>query len=324
MSSVRAAVCPEYGPPAVVRVQEHTTPETGRGQVRVRVRAASVNFPDVLLIAGTYQVSVPPPFVPGSEFTGIVTEVGADCTAFAEGDRVAGTSMCGAFADDIVVEPGSLSRIAEHVDDHTAATFGVAYRTAYHTLRSTAALRPGEQIVVLGAGGGIGLATVQLARQLGAEVTAVASSTEKLATAAAFGATHLVNHSTADLRHGLKSSLPEGADVVVDPVGGRLTEPALRGLRRGGRFITLGYASGVIPRIPLNLVLVKGLHVLGFQFQNLETEEFRRNEEELAALVHDEHVRPHIGAVYPLSQVTDALSLVASGKAVGKVVLDMR
>lgn len=146
VSSVRAAVCPEYGSSTVVRVQERTTPAPERGQARVRVRAASVNFPDVLLIAGTYQVTVPPPFVPGSEFAGIVAEVGADCTAFAEGDRVAGTSMCGAFGDDIVVEAGSLSRIAEHVDDHTAAAFGVAYRTAYHTLRSTAALRPGSRL----------------------------------------------------------------------------------------------------------------------------------------------------------------------------------
>jgi NADPH2:quinone reductase len=179
---------------------------------------------------------------------------------------------------------------------------------------------------VLGAGGGVGLAAVQLGRHLGATVTAVASSPEKLAVARTCGATHLVDHRQRDLRGALRDVLPDGADVVVDPVGGDLAEPALRSLRWGGRFVTVGYASGTIPRIPLNLVLLKGVQVLGFQFIDFATratEEFERNERELDALLASGRVVPHIGATFPLDRAADALQLVADGRAVGKVVIDI-
>jgi NADPH:quinone reductase-like Zn-dependent oxidoreductase len=178
-------------------------------------------------------------------------------------------------------------------------------------------------VIVLGAGGGVGLAAVQLAVQLGADVTAVASSAEKLDAAASYGAHRLINHRSGDLRAQLRTVLPDGADAVIDPVGGELSEPALRSLRRGGRFVTVGYASGVIPRIPLNLVLVKGVHVLGFQFQDVAPEEFTRNEDELRDLLATRKVSPHIGAVYPLAETSRALRHVADGKAVGKVVIDL-
>lgn len=320
---MRALVCPEYGPPEVVRIEDRTLPSPEPGNVRIRVGAAAVNFPDVLLIAGKYQISVPPPFVPGSEFAGEITELGEGVDGFAVGDRVSGTGLYGAFAEQITAPAARLTAIAEGIDDRTAAAFGVAHRTAYHTLRSVARLRAGQRLLVLGAGGGVGLAAVQLGALLGADVTAVASSSEKLVAAASYGAVHLVDHRSGDLRRALRAVLPDGADVVVDPVGGRLSEPALRSLARGGRFVTIGFASGEIPRIPLNLVLVKGIHVLGFQFQDVAADEFARNEAELAELLTSARVRPHIDRVYPLAQAAAALRRVADGHAVGKVVIDV-
>jgi NADPH2:quinone reductase len=320
---MRAAVCPAYGPPDVVCVEEQPAPAMGPGQVLVRVGAAAVNFPDVLLIADQYQISVPPPFVPGSEFAGTIVETGADAAGFAAGDRVTGTGLFGAFAEEVAVPVAALSRTPDGVADRTAAAFGVAYRTAYHTLRSMARMQEGDEVVVLGAGGGVGLAAVQLGVQLGASVTAVASSTEKLDVAADYGAKHLINHRSADVRAALKEAVPGGAHVVIDPVGGELSEPALRSLGRGGRFVTVGFASGVIPRIPLNLVLVKGIHVLGFQFQDVPPDEFARNENELREHLVSGRVRPHVCAVYPLTETVAALKHVADGRAIGKVLIDL-
>ncbi|MBO0678008.1 NADPH:quinone oxidoreductase family protein [Mycolicibacterium sp. S2-37] len=320
---MRAAVCPVHGPPEVVEIRELTPPERSRGQLRVRVRAAAVNYPDVLLIGGRYQVSVPPPFVPGSEFAGEVVETDDAAGGFAIGDRVSGTGMYGAFAEEVVVEPAALSPVPAGVHDRAAAAFGVAHRTAFHALRSVARIRPGDELIVLGAGGGVGLAAVQLAVVLGARVTAVAASEEKLAVAGSYGAHRLVNRRHGALREALKSALPDGACAVLDPVGGGSSEPAMRSLRRGGRFVTVGYASGTIPRIPLNLVLVKGIVVQGFQFGDIPADEYRRNEAELRELLATGKVRPHIGATYALGDAVAALRQVADGHAVGKIVIDM-
>jgi NADPH2:quinone reductase len=320
---VRAAVCPAYGPPEVVRIDDRREPTLEPGQVLVSVQAAAVNFPDVLLIANQYQISVPPPFVPGSEFAGVIDEVGPEATGFAVGDRVTGTGLFGAFAERVAVPVAGLSRIPDGVDARTAAAFGVAHRTAYHALRSMARVFPNDEVIVLGAGGGVGLATVQLGVALGARVTAVASSSEKLEVAASYGATTLLNHQEKELRAALRDSLPSGADAVIDPVGGALSEPALRSLRRGGRFVTIGYASGVIPRIPLNLVLVKGIRIVGFQFQDVPADEFDRNEDELRTLLATGRVTPHIGTSYSLDDTARALKQVADGKAIGKVLIDV-
>ncbi|BBY76216.1 alcohol dehydrogenase [Mycolicibacterium parafortuitum] len=320
---MRAAVCPQYGPPEVVRVEEVPDPVAGSGQVVVAVAAAAVNYPDVLLVADSYQVSVPVPFVPGSEFAGVVTDTGSGVTDFAVGDRVTGTGMVGAFAQRVAVDATMLAHLPDGIDVRTAAAFGVAHRTAYHSLRSVARLSEGDELVVLGAGGGVGLAAVQLGTALGARVTAVASSAEKLAAAAEHGAQNLVDHRVGDLRGALRGCVPGGADVVLDPVGGDLSEPALRSLRRGGRFVTVGFASGTIPKIPLNLVLIKGIHVLGFQFQDIPADEFTRNEAELRELLVAGRAAPHIGAMYPLDDTAAALRHVGDGRAVGKVVIDL-
>jgi len=324
---MRAAVCREYGALDVLEVDGDLEPPTlDAGQVRVRVRAAAVNFPDVLIVADQYQMHAPLPFVPGSEFAGVVAEVGAGVDAVAVGDRVSGTCFVGAFAEEVVVAATALTAVPDGVDDVHAAAFGVAHRTAYHVLRSVAAAQPGEEVIVLGAGGGVGLAAVQIAVLLGATVTAVASSDEKLAVAAQLGASRLINHRAGELRPLLRDALPGGADVVVDPVGGHLSEPALRSLRWGGRFVTVGYASGDIPRIPLNLVLLKGVHVLGFQFIDFAThhaDELARNEAELMDLLASRRVVPHVGATFTLDDAAAALRHVADGKAIGKVVLQV-
>lgn len=324
---MRAAVCREYGEPGVVTVEEIEPPALGPGDVRVAVHAAAVNFPDVLLVANRYQLKVPTPFVPGSEFAGVVIEAGADTSGIAAGDRVFGTTMVGAFAEEAVVAAASLTPAPDGVDLRAAAAFGVAHRTAYHVLRSVAELRPDERLVVLGAGGGVGLAAVQLGAARGADVTAVASSPAKLEVAAACGAHRAIDHRAGDLRAALREALPDGADVVVDPVGGDLAEPALRTLRWGGRFVTVGYASGVIPKIPLNLVLLKGIQIRGFQFRDFAAhapDELARNEDELLALFSSGRITPHIGASFPLDAVVDALRHVADGRAIGKVLLDVR
>jgi NADPH:quinone reductase len=318
---VRAAVCPDYGPPEVLRVEELPFPAIADGQVRVQVAAAAVNFPDVLLVAGKYQVKVPPPFIPGSEFAGVITETSGDTGDFGVGDRVTGTGMFGAFAEHVCIGAGGLAPIPDGVDDHVAAASGVAFRTAYHALRSTARVVAGDDIVVLGAGGGVGLAAVALGTALGAQVTAVASSSEKLSAAARYGAIRGIEHGGADLRRALRESLPGGATTVIDPVGGELSEPALRSLKRGGRFVTVGFASGSIPRIPLNLVLVKGIEVVGFQFQDIPAADFARNESELRALLASGAVAPHIGARYDLADAAAALRHVADGRAIGKVII---
>jgi NADPH2:quinone reductase len=323
---VRAAVCREHGSPDGVTVEDVPSPALEPGQVRIEVAAAAVNFPDVLIVANEYQIKVPTPFVPGSEFAGVVTETAADVEHVDVGDRVSGTGLFGAFAEEVVVAARSVTPISQGVDARVAAAFGVAHRTAYHVLRSVARAQPGDELVVLGAGGGVGLATVQLGVLLGASVTAVASSRAKLDVAQSYGATHTIDHRAGDLRQALRDALPKGSDIVVDPVGGALAEPALRSLHWGGRFVSVGYASGEIPRIPLNLVLLKGIEVRGFEmlgFVTHEPDELARNEAELQELLAGGRVVPHIGAAFPLDDVASALRLVADGRAIGKVVIDV-
>ena len=321
---MRAALCSTYGGPEVIAVTDIDPPRLGAGEVRVRVHIGAINFPDLLVIANTYQMSASLPFVTGSEFAGVVHEIGDGVTGLTVGQRVFGSCFIGAFADEVVVGAGAVTSVPDDVDDRVAAAFGVAYKTAYHVLRSVAALQPGEELIVLGAGGGVGSAAVQLGAAMGATVTAVASSPEKLEAARACGATRLIDHRAGDLRQALREALPGGADVVIDPVGTDLAEPALRTLHYGGRFVTVGYAGGAIPRIPLNLVLLKGIHILGFQFRDFamhQPGEMARNDRELLELLAEGRAAPLIGAEFDLADVAAALSLVADGQAVGKVLL---
>jgi NADPH2:quinone reductase len=289
------------------------------------VRAASVNFPDVLVVANEYQVPIPTPFTPGSEFAGVVTDVADDVTGLKVGDRVSGATFTGAFAEEALAPAAMLHPVPDGVTFAEAAAFGVAHTTAYHALRSVAEVQPGETVAVLGAAGGVGLASVEVAVQLGARVIAAASTDEKLALCRERGAEATVNYDREDLKERLKALTDEGVDIVIDPVGGPYAEPALRATRWGGRFVVVGFASGEIPRIPLNLVLLKGVIIKGFEvrtFSQHAKDAARRDAEELQALFATGALRPHVSAVYPLAEVSRALRAVADRQALGKVVVD--
>ncbi len=319
-------LCREYGPPESLELTELPDPTAGPGEAVVRVRAAAVNFPDVLFMSGGYQVKVPPPFAPGSEFAGEVTAVG-DGVDLPVGARVAGSVMVGAFAEQIAVPASTLVPMAPGVDFADAAAFGVTYRTAYYTLRTVAPIQPEDWVVVLGAAGGVGLAAVDIAVAMGAKVIAAASSPDKLAVCAQRGALAGVDYVTENLRDRIKEITGgAGARVVLDPVGGPYSEPALRALGRGGTFVTLGYAAGEIPSIPLNLVLLKGITLRGMEIRTFFTDhpdEALRDTAELQQMFDEGRLRPYIGARFPLDQAAVALRHVADRRALGKVVIDI-
>jgi NADPH:quinone reductase len=323
---MRAARCTSYDGIDAVTVEELPDPEVGPGEVRVAVRAAAINFPDLLLLEDRYQVSMPVPFVPGSELAGVVEEVAPDVVGLAPGDRVFGSAFVGAFAEKITVAAAALTRMPAGADFVAAAAFGVAHGTAYHSLRSVAEVAPGEWVTVLGAAGGVGLATVELAHQMGAKVLAAAAGKERLEVCEDRGADAIVDYRAEDLKARIKELTDGGADVVIDPVGGPYAEQALRAMRPRGRFVTVGFASGEIPRIPLNLVLLKGVVIKGFEMRTFMTNEPElclRDRAELLDLFDRGLVQPHVSAVYPLGDVQEALRAVADRRTTGKVVIEI-
>jgi NADPH2:quinone reductase len=323
---VRAAHCTAYEGIDAVVVEDVSEPTLGPGLVRVAVHAAAINFPDLLILEDKYQVSVPLPFIPGSELAGVVEEVGAGVTTLTPGDRVFGATFVGAFAEQVAVPAGSLTRIPDGVDFRRGAAFGVAHSTAYHALRSVARVQDGDWAVVLGAAGGVGLAAVELAKVLGARVLAAAAGADRLAVCRDHGADALVDYRDEDLKVRIKELTGGGADVVIDPVGGPYSEAALRAMRWGGRFVCVGFASGEIPRIPLNLVLLKGITVQGFEMRGFvehSADDARRDREELLELLGAGRVTPHVSAVYPLDAVRAALHAVADRATTGKVIIEV-
>ena len=318
-----AVRCNAYGPPDRLVVEELPDPSPGPGEVVVRIEAASVNFPDVLIAADQYQISVPVPFTPGSELAGVVESVGDGVAGWGVGDRVYGSTFVGAFAQRIALPAAALSAVPEGVDFAEAAAFWVVYATAYHALRSVAEVAAGDWVVVLGAAGGVGLAAVDLAQLLGARVLAAASSGEKLEVCRSRGAAEVVNYTSEDLKERIKE-LTGGADVVIDPVGGPSAEQALRATKWGGRYVTVGFASGEIPRIPLNLVLLKGVVVKGFEIRTFAEHDptgAARDREELLALFGEGKVRPLVDGVYPLRETGTAMRSLTERRATGKVVI---
>ncbi|GAB7145361.1 NADPH:quinone oxidoreductase family protein [Mycobacterium riyadhense] len=324
---MRAIVCRAYGPPEELVLDDVPEPVPGPGQILVRVRAAAVNFPDVLFIAGKYQVRIPPPFIPGNEIAGEVLAAGPNPkgAGFSPGQRVSGTTF-GAFAEQALLEADQAMLMPDDADFGSAAAFGVTYRTAYHALRSTAQVAEGQWVVVLGAAGGVGLAAVDLAAAMKARVLAAASSAEKLELCRQRGAEATVDYDREDLKTRIRELTGDRARVVIDPVGGSYSEPALRGLARGGTFITLGYATGTIPAIPLNLVLLKDVTIRGMEirtFMGDYPDEAARDTAELAQMFAGGLIRPYVGARFPLAQTPAALRQVAERKVLGKVVIDV-
>ncbi|WP_280153893.1 NADPH:quinone oxidoreductase family protein [Piscinibacter sp. XHJ-5] len=322
---MKAVLCKRYGPPSELVVEDVPSPKPGEGQVLVAVHAAGVNFPDTLIIQGKYQFKPELPFSPGGEVAGIVRAVGPGVTGIAPGDRVIAATTWGGYAEEVVAEAKRIIPMPDGMDFDTAATFVLTYGTSHHALKDRAALQPGETLLVLGAAGGVGLAAVELGKAMGARVIAAASSDDKLATCREHGADETINYSTDDLRERIKAlTADRGVDVVYDPVGGDLSEPALRSMAWNGRFLVVGFAAGSIPSIPLNLALLKGCAIVGVFWGAFTRNEPRRNEanlQELLAWFKAGKVRPHISARYPLERAADALRDVMERKVKGKVVL---
>ena len=322
---MRALRCIKYGPVTDAVVEDLPDPIPGSGEVLVDVAAAALNFPDVLIMADLYQWHVPVPYTPGSEYAGIVSGVGPDVTNVRVGDRVMGSAMTGAFAEKVISPAKSVTKLADAVDLKSAAAFSVAYRTSQHALRSFGKVQPGEWVVVLGAAGGVGMAAVELAVLMGAKVIAAASSEEKLAVCRERGATETINYVTEDLKTRIKELTGTGAHVVIDPVGGSYAEAALRSMAWGGRFVVVGFADGEIPKLPLNLVLLKGVNVTGFTMEGFgrnQPEENARDTAELMEWFESGKISPLVSATFPLERGAEALEMMADRRAVGKILIE--
>ncbi len=322
---MRAIVCKELGPPELLAVQDIPDPEPGPGEVVVDVAAAGVNFPDLLMIQGLYQAQHELPFVPGAEAAGVVGAVGDGVSSVAVGDRVAVTPLSGAFAEKCVAPAGHVIRIPDVLGFEEAAGFAIPYGTSYHALKQRARLQEGETMLVLGAAGGVGTTAVELGKTMGATVIAAAGSEEKLDFAQAAGADLRINYRTEDLKDRAKELTGgRGVDVVYDPVGGEYAEAALRATGWDGRYLVIGFAAGDIPRIPLNLALLKGLSIVGVfwgSWAARDPEGSRQNFAELFAMVEAGTIAPRITASYPLEDHLEAFRALAERRARGKLVL---
>ncbi len=322
---MKAVLCRALGPPEGLSLEEVPPPRPGPAQVRVAVEAAGVNFPDTLIIQGKYQLRPELPFTPGAEFAGVVQEVGAEVRHVAPGDPVVGFAGWGAYAEEAVAEGTNVLRLPAGVDPAVAACFAMAYGTSWHALRDRARLQAGETLLVLGASGGVGLAAVELGKKLGARVIAAASSGEKLEVCRRQGADELVDYGQPGWRDAVKALVgPKGVDVVYDAVGGAWAEPALRLMAWNGRYLVIGFAAGEIPRIPLNLPLLKGYSIVGVYWGELARRQPREHQANMTALfgmLARGELRPLVSARYPLARAGEALRAILDRKVTGKVAL---
>jgi NADPH2:quinone reductase len=323
---MKALICPSLGPAENLKVAEVEQPVAANGEVLVEVAYAGLNFFDTLTIEGKYQVKAVPPFSPGGEFSGRVVGSGPGAHGFSVGDRVMGFCAYGAAAERIAIPTSRLAHVPDGLTLDKAAGLSVAYGTSLHALKQRAEMKPGETLLVLGASGGVGLAAVEIGKAMGARVIAGASSDEKLAFACRYGAAETINTATDDLRARLKDLAPKGVDVVYDPVGGALTELALRSLAWKGRLLVIGFASGEIPRPPLNIPLLKGCDIRGVywgEFTAREPEANRQNMAELMEWAKSGTLSVHIYAKYPLKDFRAAFEAIAKRQTLGKTLLSL-
>ncbi|HUQ24565.1 MAG TPA: NADPH:quinone oxidoreductase family protein [Burkholderiales bacterium] len=322
---MKAVVCEKYGPPDSLVVRDLPSPRPGKGEVVISVKAASVNFPDVLIIENKYQFKPPLPFSPGSELAGVVKEVGEGVSGWKAGARVMAFTTYGAFAEEVKTEASRLSPLPGKMSFEEGAAFLLTYATSDHALRDRAALAAGETLLVLGAAGGVGLAAVEIGKALGARVIACASSEEKLAVCREHGADETIDYAAEDFRDRIKKMTEgRGVDVVYDPVGGPYTEPAFRSIAWRGRLLVVGFAAGEIPKLPLNLALLKGASVVGVfwgDFARREPKQFADSLRQIAAWHEAGKLRPHVSRKFPLEKAAEALKLMAARQVKGKVVL---
>ncbi|MFN3792631.1 NADPH:quinone oxidoreductase family protein [Massilia sp.] len=322
---MKAVRCKDWGPIDQLAVEDLPDLVPGAGEVVVDVKAAGVNFPDVLTVQGKYQVRPPLPFTPGNEFAGTVRAVGAGVTGYAPGQAVIGFTRTGAFAEQALAPGEALMPMPPGMDFDTAAAITLTYGTSHHAVVDRAGLQPGETMLVLGAAGGVGLAAIEIGKALGARVIAAASSDEKLAVCRAHGADAVINYETEDLREALKAATNgRGPDVIYDPVGGKYSEPALRSIAWRGRHLVVGFAAGEIPKLPWNLMLLKGASVVGVFWGDFVRKEPAAN---LAAMrqmlgwMAEGKLKPLVSARYKLEETAQALNDMAARKVTGKVVI---
>jgi NADPH2:quinone reductase len=322
---VKAVLCKQFGAPADLVIEDVAAPQMAPDQVRIAVKACGVNFPDILMIAGKYQVKPPLPFSPGAELSGEILAVGDKVEHLKPGQRVLAMHQYGCMAEEVCLPAAAIVPIPDSMDYVTAASFILTYGTSYHALKQRAALKSGESLLVLGAAGGVGLAAVEIGNLFGAEVFAAASSAAKLELAGQYGAKHLINYTESSLKEQVKALTGgRGVDVIYDPVGGDLFDDCLRSIAWGGRILVIGFASGKIPAIPANLPLLKGSSVVGVfwgQFTQREPSLNIENTNELLQLFDEGKLKPHVSATYPLAQASDALLALAERRAMGKVVV---
>jgi NADPH:quinone reductase len=322
---MKALVCKQPGSIQALQVLDVPPPTVSAGKVLIEVAAAAVNFPDGLMVQGKYQFKPELPFIPGGEVAGTVKSVGEGVTRVRPGDRVVAVCGLGGFAEQTLADDSSTFLLGSKVAFASAAAMSLTYATTYHALLDRGRVARGEHLLVLGAGGGTGTAAVELGKLMGATVIAAASSPEKLEAARSRGADHLIDYSREDLRARLKEIVgAKGVDVVYDPVGGPYTEPALRCVGWEGRYLVIGFAAGEIPRIPINLLLLKGSAILGVFWGDFRRRDPQRSEAQLAQLVawlEEGKIRPVLQAQYPLSDAVAALETVVERKAVGKVIV---
>jgi NADPH2:quinone reductase len=324
---MKALVCRAYGPVDDLKVEDVPSPPPGTGQLRIKVHAAGVNFPDLLIAQGKYQIKPTPPFTPGAECVGTVLELGEGAQRFRVGERVIALPAWGAFAEEVTVDEARVMPVPDVIPDDIAAGLVLTYGTSQHALVQRAAIQPGETLLVLGASGGVGLAAVDIGVRLGAKVIAAASTHEKLAVCRERGATETICYGDTRLRDAVKALTGgRGADVIYDPVGGDLFDESMRSIAWKGRLLVVGFASGRIPELPVNLALLKGCSVVGVHwgvFVEREPAVFAANMRTLYEWVANGELRPLVSETYPLARALDALRRVQRREAVGKIVLTM-
>jgi len=324
---MRAVLCKEFGPPESLVVEDVASTEPGPGQIRIAVHAAGLNFPDTLMVAGTYQFKPPFPFSPGMECAGVVDALGPGAS-LSIGDRVLAMPGTGGFAEEVVVHEVQTQRIPDTMSFVEAAGFPVTYGTTLHALRDRGRLRAGETLLVFGAAGGVGLNAVELGKILGANVIACAGSDAKLEIARKYGADHTINYSTESIKDRVKEITGgAGADVIFDPVGGDAFDQALRCIAWDGRLLVIGFAGGTIPSAPANLILLKNCSVVGVfwgAWAQREPAGNRANFEEMLGWFEEGKIRPHVSATFPLERVPEAMAALLSRSTTGKVVISTR
>ncbi|MCY1269754.1 Quinone oxidoreductase 1 [compost metagenome] len=325
---MKAVLCKAFGPADTLVLEEVASPEPKKNEILIDVHAAAVNFPDTLIIEGKYQFKPPFPFSPGGEAAGVVAAVGEKVSHLKPGDRVMALTGWGSFAEQVAVPSYNVMPIPKGIDFNSAAAFGMTYGTSMHALKQRANLQPGETLLVLGASGGVGLAAVEIGKAMGARVIAAASSAEKLEVAKAAGADALINYSEENLKDRVKELTGgQGADVIYDPVGGDLFDAAVRSINWNGRLLVVGFASGRIPELPVNLALLKGASVVGVfwgSFAQRQPQDNLANFQQLFAWYAEGKLKPLVSQTFPLERAADAINALATRQAVGKVVVEVR